>query len=62
MANVLKKEPGDIGRDEVIDFLKNAGVRGWSDKNFNERLMSFCSNYKLRKLQVQVEHFGKVEQ
>ena len=47
MANVLKKEPGDIGRDEVIDFLKNAGVRGWSDKNFNERLMSFCSNYKL---------------
>ncbi len=47
MANVLKKEHGDIGRKEVIDFLKNAKVTGWSDSNFNVKLQQFCDAYKL---------------
>ena len=47
MANILKKEPGDIGRKEIIDFLKKAGVTGWSDSNFNVKLQQFCDDYKL---------------
>lgn len=59
MANVLKKEPGDIGREEVICFLKNAIIRnragkdneksgyGWGGSNFNKKLKEFCESYEL---------------
>lgn len=59
MANILKKEPGDIGKDELIAFLKNAmaggdkNIRnkkngyGWGDSNFIKKLKEFCVAHDL---------------
>lgn len=59
MANILKKEPGDIGKDELITFLKNAMAGGdksnrnkkngygWGDSNFIKKLKEFCEAHEL---------------
>ena len=47
MANQIDFEPGDMSRAELLQFLKSAGIRGWSDTNLNNKLQQFCDDYDL---------------
>lgn len=68
MANILKLESGDIGKDELIAYLKKVIIKnraekenekngyGWGGKNFNKKLKDFCESYDLMQDAFYLDH------